>query len=289
MNIKKLMKGLRSELDSVITSDISTNPLENKIITLTNLQEYKLFLKKIEFSTIHGPTILFTNGNGWYISTLIKNLLKSKLLNEPYKATMGVICSDTEAYQIALKENMDTFLADIPLLKVDQLTSVKQKEDYLRLVFVKIVLTYHALKLGYTVIYIDPDMAFKLPSLGYIIEKISENGLVLAGYKEGNMNTNVIGTIPTQNNIKLFEVDLFTFEANLLNMTKYNRFAGSDEEFLIMKDEYSPEEIHYLDVELFPTGKTTTNNKNIMMLHANCVQGLNNKVDFLNTFGGWFI
>ena len=287
MDIKNLLKGFRNELNEVISKHL---PGENQIISILNIDEYREFLKTIEFETKHGKTIVFTNGNSWYIPTLIRNLIKSMIKNETYKFKLGVICSDKNAFDLCYENNIKyNFHVNIPLLKVDALNAVKKDEDYHRLVYVKTVLIHTALKFGYNVIYIDPDMAFLKPSLRYIINKIDDHGLVLAGIQNGNMNTNIIGAVPNKNNIKLFEADFNTIEASLLNSKIYKRFCGSDEEFLIMKDEYNPNCIHFLDIKFFPPGIHVEKTNTIMMLHANGVSGLYNKIDFLQKYKGWFL
>ena len=60
-------------------------------------------------------------------------------------------------------------------------------------------------------------MAFMKPSFEYIIDKTYDHGLVLAGIKNGNMDTNIIGVIPTDKHIELFKVDYNTIEATILN------------------------------------------------------------------------
>ena len=64
MDIKNLLKGFRNELNEVISKHL---PGENQIISILNIDEYREFLKTIEFETKHGKTIVFTNGNSWYI------------------------------------------------------------------------------------------------------------------------------------------------------------------------------------------------------------------------------
>lgn len=289
MSVKEmLVNTLRRDLDEIIMRHL---PKVNKIITVENLEEYKEYLEKIKFETKFGKTILFTNGNGWYVSTLIKNLIKSMEKNDPeFASKMGVICSDQDAYDSAIEHKMlHPFLVKIPLLKVDKLQSVCKPEDYTRLVFVKTVLIYHALSFGYNIIYIDPDMAAIKPSIQYIVDQMSEHGLVLAGIKDGNMNTNIIGIIPNENNINLFKVDVNTFEANLINKKIYGRYCCSDEEFIVIKDEYQPDRIHFIDLEKFPPGNYIDDAKDLHMLHANGISGLDNKVNFMKKFNGWFL
>jgi hypothetical protein len=287
MEVKNLLRGFRDELNQVIKEH---NMPTNKIVGISNLDKYKDYLKSIETVTKLGKTIIFTNGNSWYIPTLIKNLVKSLDANETLQCKFGVICSDMNSLKLCHENGIkDSFYVDIPELKVSSLEEVKEPEDYTRLVFVKTVLIHFALRFGYSVVYIDPDMAFLQPSLQYILDKTDENGIVLAGIKDGNMNTNIIGVKPTYENMKLFEVDINTFEANILNRKIYNRFCGSDEEFLIMKDEYDPEIINYLSLELFPPGNYVQDSNNIMMLHANGISGLNNKINFMKLHEGWFL
>lgn len=287
MRVKELLKGFRSELDNVIAENFRDT---NTIITVENLPEYEQYLDSIHFMSKHGKTILFTNGNSWYIPTLIKNLLESMKVNETLKVPMGVICTDLDGYNTCEKYDIKhAFLAKIPLLKVDDLLKVNKPEDYTRLVFIKMVLAYHALKLGYTVLYIDPDMAFVKPSLQYIIDMLDDYETILAGLPEGNMNTNILGMLPRKINIKLTEIDVHTFEANILNRTKYGRFMGGDEEIMIMKDQYHTARNYYLDIDRFPPGNYIDGSKNLMMLHANGISGLENKINFMKKYNGWFL
>ena len=287
MDINNLLKGYRNELDEVIEKHL---PKENKLIDIENIDEYHSYLQTIEFDTKLGKTIAFTNGNSWYIPTLIKNLIKTMFINETYNCKLGVICSDKKAFELCDENNIkNKFYVSMPLLKVEKLNDVKKDEDYRRLVYVKTVLIHNALKFGYNVIYIDPDMAFMKPSFEYIIDKTYDHGLVLAGIKNGNMDTNIIGVIPTDKHIELFKVDYNTIEATILNSRIYKRFCGSDEEYLIMKEEYEPEKIHFLDIKLFPPGKYVSDSDEIMMLHANGVSGLYNKIEFLHKNHGWYL
>jgi hypothetical protein len=288
MSVKNLLKGFRKELDQVIVKHL---PGPNTIITMDNIDSYNAFLKTIQHQTVHGPTVIFTNANGWYIDTLVKNLFQSISEVETYAARLGVVCTDKDGYETAKKHFKHVFLAHIPLLKVDDLTSVKQEEDYTRLVFIKTVLIYHALQLGYAVVYLDPDMAFLQPCLQYVVDATLEHGLVLAGFKDGNMNTNIIGVVASPSNIELFKVDSHTFEANMLNRKIYHGFCGSDEEFLVMKDEYDPEKIHFLSLDYFPPGvhMNSVKRENVKVLHANGVKGLKNKVEFLRENNGWYL
>jgi len=291
MTVKNLLKGLRNELNNVIEKHLTNDANFNSIVTVENLDKYSSFLKEICFTTKYGNTVIFTNGNSWYMDTLIRNLVVSFKHHKEHKDyPFGVISSDEEGYSKAKKEYKHSFLIKIPLLKVDNLMTVKQPEDYTRLCFVKTALIYHALKFGYTVLYIDPDQSFIKPSVSYLLDKIGEYGLVLAGIKEGNMNTNIIGVQPTSNNISIFELDYKTFEANLLNKRLYNRWSMSDEEFIIMKDGYDPDKIIHLDVKLFPPGSLIKDNRETaMVVHANCVSGLDNKIAFMKEYKGWFL
>jgi hypothetical protein len=302
MNEKQAMTCFRRDIDNGL-KELPDLLSDNKIITIENLGEYEEYLKNSS-TTLDLPNgkqikyFLFTNGNGWYIPTLIKNLMVSKEINETCNTTISVICSDDEAYDLAIKEGFSAFRVHIPLLECDNLFSVKKQEDYYRLVFVKTVLTYHALMLGYSVIYIDPDMAFIKPSIDKIIEHttslhlINNNmevpGLLMAGSKTTNTNTNVMGVLSTPNNIELFKVDNRTFQANLLRL-RNGLYAGTDEDFLVMKNQFDHEKVYYLDQEEFPNGASNVNRDKLMMLHANCVSGLDNKIALLKQKGGWFI
>jgi len=287
MNVKTLLRQFRSELNQVIDKDLTAT---TDLITVENLSEYETYLDSVYTETAVGKTIIFTSANAWYIPTLVKNLVVSINQRETFRCKFGVICSDETAYNLCKENNIQyPFLVKIPGLKVDTLKTLKVADDYIRLCFVKTVLAYHALKLGYNILYIDPDMAMVRPSLEYIIDQMRQYGVVLAGIKEGNMNTNVMGIIANEKNSEMFKVDVNTFEANLLNRSIYGRFCSSDEEFIIMKDEYTPDLFHYLDIKTFPPGNYVDENNPIMMLLANSVCGLVNKVNFMKKYNGWYL
>ena len=44
---------------------------------ISNGEHIKRIINKAKFTTDKGEVVIFTNGNGWYIDTLIQNLLKS--------------------------------------------------------------------------------------------------------------------------------------------------------------------------------------------------------------------
>ena len=125
-------------------------------ISISNTEEVSAYLKQIS----QDNTIVFTNGNGSYITTLIANLIKSY----PGPRKIGIFCSD--------KDKVDgTCPVDIPDLQVSDIFERKSSQDYTRLCFVKIVIIHYALSLGYKVLYIDPDMAFKQDVIEHLLEQ----------------------------------------------------------------------------------------------------------------------
>ncbi len=55
---------------------------------ITNIEDIKNIIDKAKFNTEKGEVVIFTNGNGWYIDTLIQNLLKSIHLHDNPKTTV---------------------------------------------------------------------------------------------------------------------------------------------------------------------------------------------------------
>ena len=142
---------------------------------IANEEYIKLIINKAKFTTEKGEVVIFTNGNGWYIDTLIQNLLKSvEIYDNKYKVV--VFCTDNEALEKCKRLNYEFFeYVDIPELQVSEITENKENKEefYTRLTFVKIVLISYILKLGITPLYLDPDMALKKESIDDLLSYLS--------------------------------------------------------------------------------------------------------------------
>jgi len=65
---------------------------------ITNEENIKNIIEKAKFKTDKGDVVIFTNGNGWYIDTLIQNLLKSVSIHDKeYKVV--VFCTDKDGLE----------------------------------------------------------------------------------------------------------------------------------------------------------------------------------------------
>jgi hypothetical protein len=262
---------------------------------ILNSEEVEEFFKKIAInSTRTEGTLVFTNGNERYVSSVIKNLLESvkqRCSAEFDLSKFGVFCSDQKAYDKAVELGMTACYVKIPSLGVDEAynSAGAGSELYLRLCFVKIILIKYALKLGYDVLYIDPDMAFNQDCLRELLS--IQAPLTFAKYiREPRyvfVNSNIIRVSPTSETAEIFDFfvprDLQTY----LNMLP----DVSDETFLTHRLVRSGYKAESLSVSEYPSGADSKGISpgKIKMYHANCIVGLDNKIEYLKSNGVWFV
>ena len=302
---------------SLLTNQLQLTQADlNKIIKIENQSEVTEFLSSIAFlDEIGRKTIMFTNGNSWYIDTLIKNLIVSYNVWNTKARKIGVFCSDDEACTKAKTQNFTYCKIDIPDLGVDTMYDSADRKHYQKLCFVKIVLIHHALTLGYQALYIDPDMAFNNNRTGEKIDYIdsilrcenshkfvfsdtkhimglliegSEPDLVIAGSplywlnngvhgKWMHINSNLMMARPTDFNKWLFypEKDpIFTI---------CSATDTSDEDYINrVTAQQETKHMAFWNSILYPPGNKAVEYKDkAFMFHANCVVGLQNKIDLL--------
>lgn len=268
----------------------------NDKIQIKNKDEINSIIEKAKIKTKDGKEIvLFTNGNSWYIDTLIKNLLESIKLNEkPEYNKVIVFCSDKDGYKKAKENNFDFFeYVDIPDLGVSDILENYngKREYYIRLTFVKIVLISHILELGYYPVYLDPDMSFKQNSIDDLLSYLNNDcDFILSGTKS-YLNSNIMIVKPnTFVNSYLFHVENNDVDI-IINDNRY----WSDEDYLRIKL-YVIEEMNinpktnYICQIAYPPGCDAKKYiDKARIIHANCISGLDNKVQFLKECNVWFI
>jgi hypothetical protein len=259
---------------------------------ILNVEEVEQFFKRIAIKRDGtAGTVIFTNGNDRYISTLIMNLIKSYKVVSTNPVEIGVFCSDEKAYKTALDLGMTTCYVNIPALGIDEAynSAGAGSELYLRLCFVKILLIKYALQLGYDVLYIDPDMAFNKDCLGELISISTE--LVFAKLIRLHnfvfVNSNIMRVYPTTETIKIFD---FVVSKDLQRYLDMLPEVG-DETFL--KDQLlkQPNIGQSLNTNEYPSGADSKNvpPERIKMYHANCIVGLENKVEYLKRNNVWYL
>lgn len=236
-------------------------------------------------------TVVFTNGNERYVNTLIKNLVVSyeRVRGDGYP-NLCVFCSDEKAYRAAKLIGMNACKVSIPSLEVDDKYEAANagSEFYLRLCFVKIILIKYVLSMGYDVLYIDPDMAFNKDC---IKELMGLKGLTFAKYvHRGNyvfVNSNIMRVFPTEEGIRVFDFVTSRDLERYLNMLP----DVGDETFLQHQLIKVGDVGRCVRVEEYPAGGDTKylNRDEIKMYHANCIVGLENKINYLKENGVWFV
>lgn len=256
------------------------------MISIKNLEKIKEKIEQVKFDTQdHKNVVLFTNGNYWYIPTLINNLLTSMKIFEPERK-MLVFCSDLKGYNEAGRLNFDYYeFIDIPELNIsnEYEGSDGTTDAYTRLSFIKIVIIGAILELGYIPLYIDPDMAFTSPCiddiLSYLDKIPSKNTFVCAGDTNW-LNSNIMTVMPTESNRIIFSINTIIVESIVNNTKTYG-----DEDYLRLH--FNKNNTVCLDKKYYPQGCDPTHKAKI--LHANCNIGLNNKINYLKINGGWFL
>lgn len=261
---------------------------------ILNVEEVEQFFKKIAVKREGirtAGTVIFTNGNEKYISTLIRNLIKSYQVVNSNPVQIGVFCSDDKGYKTAVELGLTTCYVNIPSLGIDEAynSAGAGSELYLRMCFVKILLIKYALQLGYDVLYIDPDMAFNKDCLGELINLSTD--LVFAKLiREANfvfVNSNIMRVYPTTETLLIFDFvvcrDLQRYLDKLPDV--------SDETFLSEKLLLHPRLGLSLDCHEYPSGgySKSISSDRIKMYHANCIVGLENKIEYMKRNNVWYI
>jgi len=262
-------------------------------IQIDNSEELRRKADELSFSLKeHDKVVLFTNANGWYINTLVKNLLKTKAergCDLDRSSPMLVISTDDEGEQKCADLKFEhTLRVRIPDLNIDHLNTNTPAgtDEYTRLCFVKTVIIRTLLTWGYTVIYIDPDMAWmKTDVLNDLVDYLKPGLDFATAGTPDYINTNVMVIQPTPDSIQLFQLSVDDVNSVLECKTAY-----SDED--IIRDRLSAGACKWVtvDQQVYPNGNNSFKyKKTARLIHANCVKGLNNKIKLLRKCGGWLL
>jgi GR25 family glycosyltransferase involved in LPS biosynthesis len=259
-------------------------------ITISNKESIKAIAEKCKISTAHGDIVLFTNGNGWYINTLIKNLITSmKLHDADYYNNLIVFCSDQDGYQRCKEEQFENYeLVTIPLLNVDSFTSNNSNDIdiYTRLCFVKVALMSYLLELGYIGLYIDPDMAFTDKAIDDLISYLKAPANIFYAGREEYINSNIMICRPCDIVKKLYS--LTTDDVDYI--IKTDGFYGDEDLFRSRIPSMNGIKLVCVNETNYPNGKDLPRvRSHCKMAHANYVVGLQNKIKLLTDNSCWFI
>lgn len=255
------------------------------MIRIDNICSVNNIIEKTKiFSEKYGNVVLFTNGNSWYIPTLIHNLLKSMEIHEPSHKII-VFCSDKDGYNKCSEIGFKYFeYIDIPELNLSNILSGSSSNTkaYTSLCFVKIVIMKHILKLGYTPLYLDPDMAFLSPSIDDLLSYLDKNDFVCAGTTD-YLNSNIMIAKPSSFNKKLFKLKLDDYNKILDGVGIY-----SDEDLL--RPRLKNHTFSCIDNNKYPPGCDAIKYiKVAKIIHSNCVSGLENKIKLMKECNAWFL
>ena len=252
---------------------------------ITNKNSIKNIINKAKFKSEKGDFVLFTNGNGWYIDTLIQNLLKSiNLFDNKYKII--VFCTDKDAMERCKRLGYEFFeYVDIPELDISNITeNYDNKIDlYTRLTFVKTVIISYILELGIIPFYLDPDMSFKKESIDDLFSYLKEPYELVTSGTDKYMNSNILIAKPTIYTHKLFDVKLNDVEYVIQTERLY-----SDEDFL--RPRLIFDKTVFICQKRYPPGCNAKQYiKEAGLIHANCVIGLDNKIQLLKECDAWYL
>ena len=259
-------------------------------IQIENKDEIKNIIEKCKVKTDKGEFVFFTNGNGWYINTLINNLIKSIELNDKEFDKVIVFCSDKDGYNRCKEINFNYFeYVNIPELKVSDLIENQdnKQEHYTRLTFVKIVLISYILELGYIPFYLDPDMSFKTNSIDNLITYFNNKTEFVCSGTPSYMNSNIMIVKPTLNTNFLFNLQIKDVEHVINTEGLY-----SDEDFLRPRMQFlqTMNKINFISQIEYPPGCDAKKYiKEAKIIHANCFVGLENKIKLIKECNAWYI
>jgi hypothetical protein len=293
-----------------------------EFLHIDNKQEVDKFIESIKFTGPEGDTIMFTNANSWYIETLVNNLIYSyNTFNKIPNRKIGVFCSDVEGLEKSKKLGFDSCMIYCEKMNIKNSLKDIARDDYRRLSFVKTLIIDYILSKNYTVLYIDPDMSFNVssyPNTDFIneilnrkhtinysfnlddsIQKINNYDIKIDNVMAGNifyniscnkypittmyLNSNLMLVSPSFYNKMMFKIQISEFEKIVIDP------SGSDETYInrVGKNE---DYFSFWAERYFPNGVNSEKYKNVAyMFHANCVTGMQNKVELLQKCGGWFL
>jgi hypothetical protein len=259
------------------------------LLKINNFNQIREVIEKSKFSTDkYGDVVIFTNANSWYIPTLVKNLFESMKVHEPDRNLL-ILCTDQEGYDQCEKLGFEYYsMVDLPELGISSFKNLYTEpgddlSKYTKLCFVKTVIMRYILEAGYTPLYIDPDMAFVKPGVEHLLSYMDTHDFVVSGVPN-YVNTNIMLGKPSDQLKQVFQVESKHVE-NVVN----NRMYGGDESCIMNK--LLDTKINYIcvDSRLYPGGPSGVDFKESKIVHANCVSGLDNKIDLLKKYKAWLI
>ena len=203
---------------------------------------------------------------------------------EPDKKLL-IFCSDTQGYEKCGELGFEYYEnIEIPDLNVSHILkdSDGTTSDYTKLSFVKTVIMRHILDLGYTPLYLDPDMALKRPCIPDLLSNLKDHDFVCAGSYSW-LNSNIMIAKPTPFNLELFEVT----SDDISNIVEDPHLYG-DEDLLRPRLKNNTDKYKCVDIKKYPNGNDALKYINhACIIHANCVIGLDNKIKLLKQCDAW--
>jgi hypothetical protein len=289
-------------------------------LDIDNKDEIDAFIEKIKFNSPLGEVVMFTNANSWYIETLVLNLIHSyNKFNNIFSRKIGVFCSDEEGYNKSLKLGFSCCMIKCDKMRIKDNENNVTQDEYKRLSFTKTLIIGYLTTKNYVSLYIDPDMSFnyqKYPNLDFIEEILNrkhsinynfENNILTkinnfdisvdsifagsiflnSGDKNTSiyLNTNLMLILPTIFNKILFRISINCFE----DICHKDHNFSSDETY-ICRFGLDSKRFSFWSEHYYPNGLNSEKYKNTAYLfHANCVSGLDNKINLLKKCGGWYL
>jgi len=256
------------------------------MIKISNFEDFKNIIESNYILTKFGKVVIFTNGNSWYINTLINNMIKSmKIFEKNFVNKLIVFCSDKEAEETSRKLNFNLYkYINIPKLQVSDITtdSPAGTSKYTRICFFKTVLMRQIMEMGYIPLYLDPDMAFIKPAVDDMLNYLENSDFVCAGIPQ-YINSNIMISKPTTKNLELFKLSV----EDLDNILEANGFDGDED---LLRPRLGSINFSCLNRNHYPSGADVKKVlKTTKIIHANCVKGLKNKIQLIKECGAWFL
>jgi hypothetical protein len=262
-----------------------------QLIEIVNWDEVKKVVDDVVYEhPTFGRVVIFTNANEQYIPTLIRNLHASFRIHEPERHLL-ILCSDRSGYELCGRIGYKHYAyVDIPLLGVSEYRNLRQEIDpyvkYTKLCFVKTVLMRYMLENGYTPLYIDPDMALKRPCIENLLSYLTpELELVVAGIPH-HINTNIMIARPTSTKC----IETFRLTVEKVQETLDLHLPSGDEPYTSTRILFI-HKIPFVCVkkEEHPGGSDVFEYPDAYTVHANCIAGMDNKIERLKQCQGWFL
>lgn len=252
----------------------------SELIKIKNTKEVNDILGR---TITRSKYIIYTTGNSWYIDTLIHNLCISLKVYEP-DIKLIIFCTDKEGVEKCknITEIEHYQYVDIPDLGVNTFynntdaTTVK----YTLLSFVKTVLMRHILDQNYIPIFLDPDMALKMSCIDDLISYSRIADFVCAG-SSNHINTNIM--IANDHSKSLFSLT----KEDVRKVCEASDLFGDEDYIRINLKNYK-----YICVfhNHYPNGNNAMRFiDQAKIIHANCVVGLNNKINLLRMCDAWYL